>query len=63
MGEKNNEWAQSHSRNSFNQSQSFVKSMTFDKSLFMSMWARLGRFLEIYGPKFWDFQRKSDFHW
>jgi hypothetical protein len=26
------------------------------------MWARLGRFLEIYyGPKFWDFQRKSDF--
>jgi hypothetical protein len=27
------------------------------------MWARLGRFLEIYGPKFLDFQRKSDFHW
>jgi hypothetical protein len=21
----------------------------------MSMWARLGRFLEIHGPKFWDF--------
>jgi hypothetical protein len=29
----------------------------------MSIWARLGRFLEIYGPKFWDFQWKSDFHW
>jgi hypothetical protein len=29
----------------------------------MSMWARLGMFLEIYGPKFWDFQRKSDFQW
>jgi hypothetical protein len=29
----------------------------------MSMWARLGRFLEIYGLKFWDFQWKSDFHW
>jgi hypothetical protein len=27
------------------------------------MWARLGRFLEIYGPKFWDFQWKSDFRW
>jgi hypothetical protein len=35
--------------------------VTFDESLFMSMWARLGRFLEIYGPKFWDFQWKSDF--
>jgi hypothetical protein len=23
--------------------------------VYMSMWARLGRFLEIYGPKFWDF--------
>jgi hypothetical protein len=29
----------------------------------MSMGARLGRFLEIYGPKFWDFQWKSDFGW
>jgi hypothetical protein len=37
--------------------------VTFDESLFMSMWARLGRFLEIYCPKFLDFQRKSDFHW
>jgi hypothetical protein len=53
----------SHSGNSFNQSQSFVKSVTFDESLFMSMWARLGRFLEIYGPKFLDFQWKSDFRW
>jgi hypothetical protein len=53
----------SHSQNSFNQSQSFDESVTFDESLFMSMWARLGRFLEIYGPKFLDFQRKSDFHW
>jgi hypothetical protein len=42
----------SHSQNSFNESHSFVESVTFDKSLFMSMWARLGRFLEIYGPKF-----------
>jgi hypothetical protein len=37
--------------------------VTFNKSLFMSMWARLSRFLEIYGPKFWDFQWKSDFGW
>jgi hypothetical protein len=29
----------------------------------MSMWARLGRFLEIYGPKFLDFCRKTDFGW
>jgi hypothetical protein len=42
----------SHSQNSFNQSQSFIESVTFDESLFMSKWARLGRFLEIYGPKF-----------
>jgi hypothetical protein len=42
---------------------SFVESVTFDESLFMSMWARMGRFLEIYGPKFWDFQWKSDFCW
>jgi hypothetical protein len=34
------------------ESHSFVESVTFDKSLFMSMWARLGRFLEIYRPKF-----------
>jgi hypothetical protein len=27
----------------------------------MSMWARLGRILEIYGPKFWDFEQKSTF--
>jgi hypothetical protein len=37
---------------SFNESHSFVESATFDKSHFMSMWARLGRFLEIHGPKF-----------
>jgi hypothetical protein len=29
----------------------------------MSMWARLGRFLEIYGPKFLDFRQKTDFGW
>jgi hypothetical protein len=29
----------------------------------MSMWARLGRFLEIYGPTFLDFRRKTDFGW
>jgi hypothetical protein len=29
----------------------------------MSMWARLGRFLEIYGPKFLDFCWKTDFGW
>jgi hypothetical protein len=28
----------------------------------MSMWARLGRFLEIYGPKFWDFDNKIMVH-
>jgi hypothetical protein len=53
----------SHSLNSFNQSKSFDESMTYDESLFMSMWARLGRFLEIYGPKFLDFPRKTDFGW
>jgi hypothetical protein len=25
---------------------------SFDERLFMSIWAKLGRFLEIYGPKF-----------
>jgi hypothetical protein len=25
--------------------------VTFNESLFMSMWAKLGRFLEIYGAK------------
>jgi hypothetical protein len=39
-------------KKTFVESQTFDKRVTFDESLFMSMWARLGRFLEIYGPKF-----------
>jgi hypothetical protein len=45
------------------ESRTFDKRVTFDESLFMSIWARLGRFLEIYSPKFWDFQQKRDFGW
>jgi hypothetical protein len=52
QSESYNSIGRSYSPNSFDESHSFVESVTFDKSLFVSMWARLGRFLEIYGPKF-----------
>jgi hypothetical protein len=47
-------------KKTFVESHTFNERVTFNKSIFMSMWARLGRFLEIYGPKFWDFQWKGD---
>jgi hypothetical protein len=37
--------AWSFSQNSFNESHSFVESVTLSTKVYMSMWARLGRFL------------------